>query len=121
MPSERSKPSEMTGEKAARSKVRSISVATCWRPFWTTTSVTGSIALLSAPAPRVARLPPPRQPRGYTGGAPAGHPRRQEARAHEQREPPRSDRRPVHAPGHAVLDGEDHRERGGAHAPGRRV
>src|SRR6266550_2447648 len=44
MPSERSKPSAMTGEKAARSKVRSISLATCWRPFCTTTRVTGSIA-----------------------------------------------------------------------------
>src|SRR2546426_9114165 len=44
MPSERSKPSEMTGENAARSNVRSISLATCCRPFWTTTSVTGSIA-----------------------------------------------------------------------------
>src|SRR5260370_21399315 len=44
MPSERSKPSEMTGENAARSKVRSISLATCCRPFCTTTSVTGSIA-----------------------------------------------------------------------------
>src|SRR5207244_1016388 len=44
MPSERSKPSEMTGEKAARSNVRSISLATCCSPFWTTTSVTGSIA-----------------------------------------------------------------------------
>src|SRR5919198_25524 len=43
MPSERSKPSEMTGEKAALSNVRSISLATCCRPFWTTTSVTGSI------------------------------------------------------------------------------
>src|SRR6476660_7329903 len=46
MPSERSKPSEMTGENAARSKVRSISLATCCRPFCTTTSVTGSIASL---------------------------------------------------------------------------
>src|SRR5438067_6939282 len=45
MPSERSKPSEMTGEKAARSNVRSISLATCCRPFWTTTSVTGSIVV----------------------------------------------------------------------------
>src|SRR5262249_2107140 len=44
MPSERSKPSEMTGENAARSNVRSISLATCCSPFWTTTSVTGSIA-----------------------------------------------------------------------------
>src|SRR6266478_5539498 len=44
MPSERSKPSEMTGEKAARSKVRSISLATCCSPFCTTTSVTGSMA-----------------------------------------------------------------------------
>src|SRR5712691_7377021 len=46
MPSERSKPSEMTGENAARAKVRSISLATCWRPFCTTTSVTGSIATI---------------------------------------------------------------------------
>src|ERR671923_2212708 len=46
MPSDRSKPSEMTGENAARSKVRSISLATCCRPFWTTTSVTGSIACI---------------------------------------------------------------------------
>src|SRR3984893_18551352 len=44
MPSERSKPSEITGEKAARSKVRSISLATCCRPFCTTTRVTGSTA-----------------------------------------------------------------------------
>src|SRR5688572_7238595 len=43
MPSERSKPSEMTGEKAARSKVKSISLATCWSPFCTTTNVTGSM------------------------------------------------------------------------------
>src|SRR5262245_35785889 len=48
MPSERSKPSEMTGENAARSKVRSISLATCCNPFCTTTSVTGSIAMMSA-------------------------------------------------------------------------
>src|SRR5262245_703178 len=46
MPSERSKPSEITGENAARSKVRSISLATCCKPFWTTTSVTGSIAVI---------------------------------------------------------------------------
>src|SRR5262245_8701742 len=46
MPSERSNPSEITGEKAARSKVRSISLATCWRPFCTTTSVTGSTAAM---------------------------------------------------------------------------
>src|SRR6185503_14785825 len=42
MPSERSKPSEITGENAARSNVRSISLATCCSPFWTTTSVTSS-------------------------------------------------------------------------------
>src|SRR5215510_16095443 len=48
MPSERSKPSEITGEHAARSEVRSISLATCCKPFCTTTSVTGSIAMLSA-------------------------------------------------------------------------
>src|SRR5262245_62277518 len=48
MPSERSKPSEMTGEKAARSKVRSISLATCCSPFWTTTGVTESIGRPSA-------------------------------------------------------------------------
>src|SRR5437016_11125309 len=53
MPSERSKPSEMTGEKAARSKVRSISLATCWSPFCTTTSVIGSIA--SIPCASMAR------------------------------------------------------------------
>src|SRR6185295_13285927 len=47
MPSERSKPSEMTGEKAARSNVRSISLATCCRPFCTTTRVTGSIAAMA--------------------------------------------------------------------------
>src|SRR5215831_18361781 len=47
MPSERSKPSEMTGEKAARSNVRSISLATCCRPFCTTTSVTGSIGVMA--------------------------------------------------------------------------
>src|SRR2546423_8030592 len=47
MPSERSKPSEMTGEKAARSKVRSISLATCCSPFCTTTSVTGSIVSMA--------------------------------------------------------------------------
>src|SRR5437899_5385528 len=49
MPSERSKPSEMTGENAARSNVRSISLATRCRPFWTTTSVTGSIAFITLP------------------------------------------------------------------------
>src|SRR6266849_3582391 len=48
MPSERSKPSEMTGEKAARSKVRSISLATCCSPFCTTTRVTGSIASIAS-------------------------------------------------------------------------
>src|ERR1700737_901879 len=47
MPSERSKPSEITGEKAARSKVRSISLATCCKPFCTTTRVTGSIASIA--------------------------------------------------------------------------
>src|SRR6185369_6959433 len=52
MPSERSNPSEMTGENAARSKVRSISLATCCRPFCTTTSVTGSIAsIILSPSP----------------------------------------------------------------------
>src|SRR2546430_4106745 len=53
MPSERSKPSEITGENAARSKVRSISLATCWSPFCTTTSVMGSIA--SIPCASMAR------------------------------------------------------------------
>src|SRR5215475_8378188 len=52
MPSDRSKPSEMTGEKAARSNVRSISLATCWRPFWITTRVTGSIASMVPDYPR---------------------------------------------------------------------
>src|SRR3990167_9292153 len=47
MPPERSKPSEITGEKAARSKVRSISLATCCNPFCTTTRVTGSIAFMA--------------------------------------------------------------------------
>src|SRR5207302_14573 len=42
MPSERSMPSEMTGEKAARTKARSISLQTWTRPFWMTVSVTGS-------------------------------------------------------------------------------
>src|SRR6266446_8857566 len=58
MPSERSKPSEMTGENAARSKVRSISLATCCRPFCTTTSVTGSIASIASMGglPRDAQL-----------------------------------------------------------------
>src|SRR6185436_3876787 len=52
MPSERSNPSEMTGENAARSKVRSISLATCCRPFCTTTKVTGSIAsIILSPSP----------------------------------------------------------------------
>src|SRR5688572_1649100 len=58
MPSERSNPSEMTGEKAARSKVRSISLATCCKPFCTTTSVTGSIASVASMGelPRDAQL-----------------------------------------------------------------
>src|SRR5882672_10597907 len=55
MPSERSKPSEITGENAARSNVRSISLATCCRPFCTTTSVTGSI--MRTPSSRPARRP----------------------------------------------------------------
>src|SRR5215470_9363730 len=55
MPAERSKPSEITGENAARSKVRSISLATCCKPFCTTTSVTGSIAMLSASRYRLRR------------------------------------------------------------------
>ena len=35
-------PSEITGEKAARTKARSISLQTWIRPFWMTVSVTGS-------------------------------------------------------------------------------
>src|SRR5512135_1469744 len=42
MPSERSMPSEITGEKAERTKARSISLQTWIRPFWMTVSVTGS-------------------------------------------------------------------------------
>src|SRR5713226_562983 len=42
MPSERSMPSEITGEKAARTKARSISLQTWIRPFWMTVRVTGS-------------------------------------------------------------------------------
>src|ERR1044072_5974012 len=42
MPSERSMPSEITGEKAARTKARSISLQTWIRPFWMTVKVTGS-------------------------------------------------------------------------------
>ena len=35
-------PSEITGEKAARTKARSISLQTWIRPFWITVKVTGS-------------------------------------------------------------------------------
>src|SRR5215204_6115204 len=42
MPSDRSMPSEITGEKAARTKARSISLQTWIRPFWMTVRVTGS-------------------------------------------------------------------------------
>src|SRR6478735_10405151 len=35
-------PSEITGEKAERTKARSISLQTWIRPFWMTVSVTGS-------------------------------------------------------------------------------
>src|SRR5215475_13036180 len=42
MPSERSMPSEITGEKAERTKARSISLQTWIRPFWMTVRVTGS-------------------------------------------------------------------------------
>src|SRR5512146_423199 len=42
MPSERSMPSEITGEKAERTKARSISLQTWIRPFWMTVRVMGS-------------------------------------------------------------------------------
>src|ERR1043166_5472732 len=42
MPSERSMPSEITGEKAERTKAGSISLQTWIRPFWMTVRVTGS-------------------------------------------------------------------------------
>src|SRR3989304_9537240 len=42
MPSERSMPSEITGENAARQNARSISAQTCCRPFWITARVMGS-------------------------------------------------------------------------------
>src|SRR5579872_3671773 len=42
MPSERSMPSEMIGEKAERTNARSISLQTWIRPFWMTVKVTGS-------------------------------------------------------------------------------
>src|SRR5215471_2175083 len=42
MPSDRSMPSEITGEKAERTKARSISLQTWIRPFWMTVRVTGS-------------------------------------------------------------------------------
>src|SRR5512136_2138520 len=42
MPSERSMPSEITGEKAERTNARSISLQTWIRPFWMTVRVTGS-------------------------------------------------------------------------------
>src|SRR3954466_8945422 len=54
MPSERSMPSEITGEKAERTKARSISLQTWIRPFWMTVSVTGS-RLDMAPAYHTGR------------------------------------------------------------------
>src|SRR6185295_15401600 len=42
MPSDRSMPSEITGENAERTKARSISLQTWIRPFWMTVNVTGS-------------------------------------------------------------------------------
>src|SRR5216684_4013044 len=45
MPSERSRPSAITGLNAARTKVVSISLQTCCKPFWMTASVTGSIVV----------------------------------------------------------------------------
>src|SRR3989304_7044542 len=42
MPSERSMPSEITGENAARQNARSISAQTCCRPVWITARVMGA-------------------------------------------------------------------------------
>src|SRR5882757_10992554 len=50
MPSERSRPSAITGLNAARTKAMSISLQTCCRPFWMTASVTGSIFFISGPS-----------------------------------------------------------------------
>src|SRR5437868_1287959 len=47
MPSERSLASAMTGEKAAREKVRSISSQTCCRAAWRTESVMASSFAIS--------------------------------------------------------------------------
>ena len=51
-------PSEITGEKAARTKARSISLQTWIRPFWMTVRVTGSrldMAAMTSTAPGVLR------------------------------------------------------------------
>src|SRR5712691_3451906 len=58
MPSERSMPSEITGEKAERTKAKSISLQTWIRPFWMTVSVTGSrldMAAMTSTAPASLR------------------------------------------------------------------
>src|SRR5215468_2672441 len=58
MPSERSMPSEITGEKAERTNAKSISLQTCIRPFWITVSVTGSrldMAAMTSTAPASMR------------------------------------------------------------------
>ena len=47
-------PSEITGEKAERTKAKSISLQTWIRPFWMTVSVTGSrldMAAMTSTAP----------------------------------------------------------------------
>src|SRR5437764_3089994 len=49
MPFERSNPSEITGENEVFSWTRSISLATCRRPFWITASVTGSSVMSHLP------------------------------------------------------------------------
>ena len=51
-------PSEITGEKAERTKAKSISLQTWIRPFWMTVSVTGSrldMAAMTSTAPGVLR------------------------------------------------------------------
>src|SRR5579872_5772799 len=47
MPSERSRPSAMTGLNAARTNAKSISLQTCCNPFWMTARLTGSSLLIS--------------------------------------------------------------------------
>ena len=51
-------PSEITGEKAERTKARSISLQTWIRPFWMTVNVTGSrfdMAAMTSTAPGFLR------------------------------------------------------------------